>query len=144
MHRSVTLNSFARGEDAALLALRFAVGAFLIYGVWDNIIDAARMQEFVIFLRQSRFPAPEWMAPVSVWVQFFAGVSFVLGIFVRWGGLLCALNFLVALVMVDRFAGVRGAFPALCLMLIGVYLATRGGGRFAIDRLFDSRSSSRL
>jgi putative oxidoreductase len=35
--------------------------------------------------------------------------------------------------MVDRFGGIRGSFGSLCLILIGLYLATHGPGRFALD-----------
>jgi len=136
-----TLSHFRRGEDAALLALRVGVGAFLIYGVWDNIVDSARMQEFVEFLSKYAFPLPELMARLSVWAQFAAGLVFILGGFTRWAGILCAINFAIALLMVDRFAGVRGAFPSLCLVLIGVYLATRGAGRFSLDRVLERRTT---
>src|SRR5687767_2598100 len=96
--RNLLLLSPLRGaEDVALLALRLATGAFLVYGVWDNIVSPARMQEFVGFLAQQGFFAPALMAPLSVWIQFFVGVAFVLGVLVRWAGVLCAVNFVVAL-----------------------------------------------
>lgn len=128
-----------RAEDAALFLLRVVVGTFLIYGVWDNIVDASRMQEFVDFLRQHRFPAPEWMARLSVWAQFFVGLAFVTGVMTRGAGLVCAINFLIAIMMVDRFQGIRGTFPAACLVVIGIYLATRGAGRYSLDRVIESR-----
>lgn len=140
MPRHWMLPQWQRAEDAALLLLRAVVGAFLIYGVWDNIVDAARMQEFVDFLRQHRFPAPEWLARLSVWAQFFVGLAFMFGALTRWAGIICAINFVVAIVMVDRFQGIRGAFPSACLLVIGLYLATRGAGRYAFDRLLEARA----
>ncbi len=126
-----------RAEDAALFLLRIVVGTFLIYGVWDNIVDPARMQEFVDFLREHHFVAPQWMARLSVWAQFFVGVAFVTGILIRWAGIVCAINFLVAITMVDRFQGIRGAFPAACLLVVGLYLAARGAGRYTLDRVIE-------
>jgi uncharacterized membrane protein YphA (DoxX/SURF4 family) len=41
--------------------------------------------------------------------------------------------FVVAIVMVDRFGGMRGIFPSGCLVFIGLYLATHGAGRFSVD-----------
>lgn len=126
---------WAGAENAALLAFRILVGAFLVWGVWDNIVSDERMAEFAAFLDAQGFIHPRILAPISVWAQFACGVSFVLGLLVRWGGILCALNFLVALVMVDLESGPRQAFPAAILMLFGVYMAARGGGRYAIDTL---------
>jgi len=58
----------------------------------------------------------------------------LLCLFTRWAGILCAINFAVAIAMVDRFAGIRGAFASVCLLLIGIYLATRGAGRVSFDQ----------
>lgn len=135
MKRLLFLPDLARFGDAALLALRLMVGAFLIYGVWDNIASAERMTEFVGFLTKFGFAYPELMAPLSVWAQFLCGVAFILGLFTRWAGLICAFNFVVAIAMVDSHGGIRGSFPAACLVLIGLYLATHGAGRFSLDRL---------
>lgn len=138
MPRDWALTDLQRTEDAALFLLRATVGAFLIYGVWDNIVDSARMDEFVSFLRQHGFAAPELMARLSVWAQFFIGLAFLTGCLTRWAGILCAINFLVAILMVDRLQGIRGAFPSACLICIGLYLAARGAGRYALDRFIVS------
>lgn len=133
MKRLLFLPDLARFGDAALLLLRLMVGAFLIYGVWDNIVSAERMAEFVGFLTKFGFAYPEFMAPLSVWAQFLCGAAFILGLFTRWAGVICAFNFIVAIAMVDYHGGVRGSFPAACLVLIGLYLATHGPGRLSID-----------
>jgi putative oxidoreductase len=131
--RLLFLPALSGGADLALLALRVVVGGFLILGVWDNIENAARMAEFAGFLAQHDFAMPELMAPLSVWAQFLCGVAFVLGLFTRWAGLICAFNFVVALIMVDAALGIRGAFPSTMLVLTGVCLATLGAGRFSLD-----------
>jgi putative oxidoreductase len=133
--RLVTLPQLAAGTDLAFLALRASVGAFLVWGVWDNITSAEHMANFVKFLRQFGFPAPEFLAPFDVWVQFAIGVAFILGLATRWAGLLCAVNFIVAIVMVDHFQGWRGSFGSMCLIAIGLVLATQGPGKFAVDRV---------
>jgi putative oxidoreductase len=133
MRKFLYLSSAQRFSDFALLLLRVFVGLFLIWGVWDNITDSARMREFVEFLRKSGFTSPELLAPLSVYTQFLVGLAFVLGLFTRWAGILCVINFIVAIVMVDRFGGMRGIFPSGCLVAIGFYLATHGAGRFSMD-----------
>ena len=131
--RWLHLEPLSRGADAANLLLRLVTGAFLIHGVWDNITETARMQEFVAFLTQHGFWRPQLMAPLSVWLQFAVGVAFCLGLLARWAGLLCSANFLVACAMVHWAQDFRGWWPALVLVLIGLVVATHGAGRFSID-----------
>lgn len=133
MRHLLSLTVLARWEDASLLLLRCVVGAFLIWGVQDNLLSAERMAEFEQFLARFGFWQPHVMAPLSVWAQFAAGCGFVLGLFTRWAGLLCAVNFVVAIVMVDAAGGIRAAFPSACLVVMGLFLACHGAGRYALD-----------
>jgi putative oxidoreductase len=125
--------------DLSLLCFRLVVGTFLIWGVWDNIIDPARMNEFVHFLRAHGFPIPEASARMSVWAQFSCGLAFFFGFAARCFGLLCALNFLVALVMVDAAGGIRSAFPSAMLILFGLHIAATGAGSLSLDKWLASR-----
>jgi putative oxidoreductase len=140
MRHFLYLSGAQRFGDFALLLLRVFVGFFLIWGVWDNITEPARMQEF---LRKHRFPSPALLAPLSVYAQAAIGVGFVVGLFTRWAGILCMVNFVVAIVMVDRFGGMRGIFPSGCLVLIGFYLATHGAGRFSLDSALKANETPR-
>ena len=133
--RLLTLEPLRRYEDFSLLMLRIGTGSFLVHGVWDNLVDAERMREFTAFLTKFGFPAPELMAPLSVYAQFGCGLLLGLGLLTRWAGLVLAFNFVVAIAMVDRFSGIRGAWPALALVLIGLHFSTRGAGRFSLDQL---------
>jgi putative oxidoreductase len=135
------LDPLARGTDAALLVTRVCVGAFLVWGVWDNITDPEDMQKFAAFLKQFGFPWPQVMAPFDVAVQFLCGLLVFAGLLTRWAGLLCALNFAIAIAMVDRHAGIRASFPALSLILIGLLLATCGPGKLSLDALLFRRGS---
>lgn len=115
-------------EHLALLALRLLVGTFLVWGVLDNLLDRARMLEFARFLDVHGFPWPLFCAHLSAWAQLLCGLAFITGIGFRTGGLLCAVNFTVAIAMVDHRLGIRGAFPAAMLTLVGLYFAARGPG----------------
>lgn len=130
----------SRLEPYCWLLLRVVVGAFLIWGVLDNLLSAERTKEFELFLTRFGFWQPQWMAPLSVWAQCLVGVGFVLGLLTRWAGLLCAFNFTVALVMVDAAGGIRAAFPSTCLVLIGLLLASHGAGRWSVDQWLQRRS----
>jgi putative oxidoreductase len=133
MRKFLFLSSAQRFGDFALLLLRVFVGLFLIWGVWDNISSTERMHEFELFLGKHGFPSPAILAPLSAWAQLAIGMGFVLGLFTRWAGILCVIVFVVAIAMVDRFEGLRGVFPAGCLVVIGLYLATHGAGAFSVD-----------
>jgi len=133
MRKLVFLGSAQKFSDFTLLLMRVFVGLFLVWGVWDNVTSREQMQEFAQFLAKHGFPAPRMLAPVSVYLQLAIGVAFVLGLFTRWAGLLCAIHFGVAIVMVDHLGGMRGIFPSGCLVVIGLFLATYGAGRFSID-----------
>lgn len=137
--RLITLEPLPRFTDAAVLVARTCVGAFLMWGVWDNITSAEHMQKFAKFLDQHGFIFPHLLAPFDVAVQFACGAAFVLGLFTRIAGLLCAVNFVIAIWMVDQHAGIRGAFPAASLVLFGLILATYGAGRISADALIAKR-----
>lgn len=145
MRDRLFLPEFQRLEDLTLLLLRLGTGAFLLYGTWDNVSDPARMQEFVAFLRQFKFVAPDLLAPLSVWAQFLGGALLIVGLFTRWAGLILAVNFVVAIVMVDRLGpqGLRSVWPAAALVLISLHLAAKGAGRFSLDALLGARPRSR-
>lgn len=123
-------------SDFTNFVLRALTGAFLVWGVWDNIVDANRMAEFVSFMTQFNFPAPELLAPVSVWFQFLCGLLLILGLFTRWAALIMVFNFIVGFIMVHLGDDFRGQFPALILIVVNLHLAASGGGRLALDRLF--------
>jgi putative oxidoreductase len=133
MRKLLFLSSAQRFQNAALLLLRVFVGVYLIWGVWDNFTSHERMQEYAAFLAQHHFPNPTVFAPLSVYLQLLIGLAFILGLFTRWAGLLCALHFAIAIAMVDRHGGMRGIFPSGCLVGLGLYLATHGAGLISID-----------
>lgn len=135
LHNLLLLPRLQPLSDLSVLIARLVVGAFLVWGVLDNILSAERMAEFVSFLAAYKFPLPEVMARLSVWVQFLIGVSFILGLGTRLAGLLCVMNFIVAIAMVDMHGGIRASFPSACLILFGFYFATSGAGRLALDHM---------
>jgi putative oxidoreductase len=133
--RWLLLDDARRLEDLALLLLRLGTGSFLVFGVWDNVTDPAKMAEFAVFLERFRFPWPEYMARVSVYAQLICGLMLMFGLLSRWAGLVIVFNFVVAIVMVDRLGGIRASWPAAALVLIGFYIAARGAGALSADAL---------
>lgn len=137
------LPGLRRFGDEALLLMRLLIGAFIVWGVWDNITSAEHMQKFVDFQRKFGFPFPEFMAPLSVYGQLLMGLAIILGLFTRWTGLVFAFHFIVAIAMVDHHSGLRGSLPSLCLVLMGLYWATYGAGRYSVDTALEGRRARR-
>ena len=129
-----------RFHDLSLLVLRLFVGAFLIWGVWDNITSAARMKEFEAFLSGLNCPLPALAAPVSVWAQFLIGVLLIPGLLTRWAGVVLAFNFLVAVaLMAPTGADFRALYNPAILIFVGLLLAAGGAGRWSLDSRFERR-----
>ena len=129
--------SWARFEDLALLLLRCATGFFLLYQSHDNVLSAERMAEFVGFMTAFGFWQPEILAPFAIFWQVAAGIGLILGLFVRPLGLITAIQFVVAVAMVHLADPANLVWSAASLIFIGLYLAARGGGRYALDSLLD-------
>jgi putative oxidoreductase len=128
------LQGLSAFSDHAIAAVRLLTGSFLIYGVWDNIVSAERMSEFVQFLAANGFPAASILAPLSVYAQFVIGIALLLGAATRWAGLLLAFNFTVGVIMVHWTQSFREWWPAIILVALGLLFATLGAGRFGVDR----------
>jgi putative oxidoreductase len=124
-----------RFEDASLAALRVVSGAFLVHGTQDNVLSAARMEEFVGFLAAHDFVFPHLLAPLSVYAQFVGGILLLLGLLTRWTGLVVAFNFAVAVWMVHWPQDWRDWWPAAILVFLGLHFACRGAGRWSLDAL---------
>lgn len=132
-----------RYEDAALLALRAATGLFLLYQSHDNVLSAARMDEFEGFMGQFGFWRPDILAPFAIFWQVAAGIGFILGLFVRPLGLITSIQFFVAVWMVHWSQTFDGWWPAAILVFLGLYFFARGSGRFGLDTLLARRERMR-
>jgi len=138
MGNLIFLDSLRGFSDAAFLVLRVLVGAFLMWGTWDNIASSERMQEFVGFLTALKCPLPELAAPVSVYAQFLCGALILVGLLTRWAGLVMTFNFIVAVALLTLGGGetdFRALFPPLVMIAIPLVLATHGPGQYAADAL---------
>lgn len=137
MRRFLFLPELKSREDLAYLFLRVLTGSFLVYGVWDNIISYDKMREFVSFMRANGFPLPEVLAPFSVYTQFLAGLGLIFGLFTRWSGVIIAITFIVAVLMVHWNQSFREWWPAAVLVGLGFLFASRGSGRYGIDKFLE-------
>ena len=140
MLQRLSMSGAGRYEDAALLALRVATGLFLLYQSHDNVLSAARMDEFEAFMGQFGFWRPDILAPFAIFWQVAAGIGFILGLFVRPLGLITAVQFIVAVWMVHWNQTFDGWWPAAILVFLGFYFFARGAGRYGLDTVVAGRS----
>ena len=143
MRSTLAMEGASRFEEAALLALRVVTGLFLIYQSHDNVLSAARMDEFEGFMGQFGFWRPDILAPFAIFWQVAAGIGFILGLFVRPLGLITAIQFVVAVWMVHWSQDYSLWWPAAILVFLGLYFAARGSGRYGVDTLLARREQMR-
>jgi putative oxidoreductase len=141
MKHLLLLPSFSSGAPTALLFIRLLTGSFLVHGVWDNMSDAARMQEFISFLIATGFAAPHFFAHLTVYVQFVIGLCLLAGLLTRWAGILLIINFTVAVVMVHLNQSFREIWPAAVLIALGTLFATLGAGRWSVDAWLERKAT---
>lgn len=129
-------NKEAKLKSIALLIVRLAFGGRIIYGVTDNIFSWEHMLAFESFLQANGFPFPLLSAVLSVYLQFIAGIAWVIGYKVRWAAALMAGNFLVALVGVHLIHGdsYLNMAPAIHLLAISGLLWALGAGQYSLDQ----------
>jgi putative oxidoreductase len=75
------------------------------------------------------------MAPLSVYAQLVSGVLLTLGLFTRAAAIVMTVHFIIAVLMVHLHQDFRGQWPALVLVFVCAYFATRGAGRWSVDRM---------
>lgn len=124
--------TFSKYSDLSLLFLRIAFGVRLIWGTQDNILSYDRMLEFSEFLGANGFPFPLFSAFTSVYLQFAAGVCWILGLWVRESALVMVANFIVAILMVHIGDTYIGTAPAIHLLTFSFFLLCSGGGKYVI------------
>lgn len=133
--RAATLPGASRLADVTLLVMRWATAAFLIVQCHDNLLSSDRMKEFEGFMAHFGFWRPDILAPLTITLQVAAAVSFIVGFLVRPFGLIIAGMFVVGIAMVHLADPPNIVWSAASLVVIGLYLGTNGGGRYALDTL---------
>ncbi|UGU15257.1 DoxX family protein [Sinomicrobium kalidii] len=128
-------------KDIALLFIRIVFGIRLIYGVSDNIIHWDRMLEFRDFIASIGFPLPLLCAVVSVYAQFFAGISWISGYKVRVFSLLTILNFIVAIIGAHLLQGdtYMNTAPAIHLLAVAFLIYFVHAGRYSVDNYLEEK-----
>lgn len=136
---------FKRYSSWSPLFIRLVVGFHLIYGVIDNVVNRARMVEFIQYLNIHDVPY-SIAAYVSVYAQLICGICFILGYFQRTSAFVMILNFIFALLIAHRGDSYNNLFPALFMLASSLSLFFSGAGKLSLDqyrfRRFKSKRKS--
>ena len=130
---------FDKRREYGTLFLRLLIGPFIIWGVQDNILSHAQMQEFEKFLAAKGTPWPAFAAQLSVYAQFICGVSILLGAFIRLTSVIFIINFICAILIAHRGDTFRNMFPALMMLASGLFFLFHGAGKPAVDEWLAKR-----
>ena len=130
---------FKRRREYAALFLRLIIGSFIIWGVQDNVLSYARMEEFAHFLGARGVPFPLFAAFLSAYTQFICGICILVGACVRLISIPFIINFIAAVLIAHRDDTFQGMFPALLMIFVGLFFLFHGAGKFSFDEWWERR-----
>lgn len=115
----------------AAIPLRLVMGVIFVVSGYGKLMA---MVGTVAYFAKHGFPIPVVTAGFIAVLEFFGGLALLLGLFVRYLGILYTIEFIVAAVWV-KFPGVGYIPTRLDLMLIGaaVALVFLGAGPWSVD-----------
>ena len=124
-----------------VVLLRFVLGVAMLANGWEKVYPAGGFHSHNSFSALSHFchyiaglGLPYWLGYVSAFAEVAGGACMLLGLFVRFFGLLIAGNMLVAILLVNRHHGYDGCAYSFALLAIALMLLLTGPGRLALDR----------
>jgi putative oxidoreductase len=124
---------FERHREYGAFFVRLAVGFVLVYGTQDNVFSHEHMLKFRDFLAARGVPYPLFAAHLSAYAQFFCGVLYVLGLFVRPAALVMVVNFVAAILIAHLDTPLDAARLALCMLFSSLFLLFNGAGALSLD-----------
>lgn len=126
------------GAQLALAVLRVTVGIIMVVHGWAKMTNVAgTAQSF----DQLGMPAPQALVYLAIAGELFGGLGLVAGLLTRVAALGPFCTMAVAILTVHAENGLlakNGGFEyPLVLLLVSVFFAVNGGGRFSLDAAFD-------
>jgi putative oxidoreductase len=138
-------NQSARVQDWALVILRLGIGAAFILHGYPKLFPAGP-GGFAGLLQNLGFPGPVFLAYAVSILEFGGGIAMVLGLFVRYIGVLMVMEMIVTSSRVKMPRGVSFIFPKgtgweldFLLLIIALALVLLGAGAISLDAAVMSR-----
>ncbi len=126
-------------KEYGVVALRLLVGWRLIDGTQDNVFSWSRMLEFRDFLEHHHVAFPLVAANVSVYAQFFCGILYIIGLFIRPPAIIMIINFIVALLVVHIGTSFQQSFEALTMLFGSVFFLLYGPGKISVEHFLNKK-----
>jgi len=118
--------------DLGKLFLRLAIGIVFVYAGWMKIGDLDKVAGF--FGAIGLYP---WMAYLVAYAEFLGGIALILGLLVRYVGLILSVVMLVATLKVhvpNGYSLQNGGYEYVLVLLLGcLAIITLGAGRYALE-----------
>jgi len=131
----------ARQIDIALLIIRAVTGVIFIAHGWQKLFVYGFSGVSGAFAHMG-VPAPEVLGPFVALVEFFGGISLLIGLLTRLAALGLAVNMLVAMLLVHAKSGFFNPggieFP-LSLFAAALLLVFTGAGNYSSDKAVGAR-----
>lgn len=125
--------------DAAALFIRFALGVVFIYHGWMKVDN---MDQTVAAFAGMGFSA--FWTYMAAYTELVGGIALLIGVLVRYAGLLLAVTMAVAVFKVhwtNGFSLQNGGYEfALTLMLGSLAIAMLGAGKYSLAHLLKKGS----
>ncbi len=135
----------AKVQDWALVILRLGIGTTFILHGYPKLFPSGP-GGFVGLLQNLGFPSPVFLAYVVSILEFGGGIAMILGLFVRYIGLLMVFEMIMTSFRVKMPRGVSFIFSKgtgweldFLLLIIALALVLLGAGAISIDAALRSR-----
>jgi putative oxidoreductase len=128
---------YASVGDIAYTMVRVVVGVMFLMHVWGKFNIGAGAVAANVMAKNGLEPALTW-AYITMALEVVGGICLVIGLFTRFFGAACAIEMLIALIMVHLpkgyAAGGGGYEYVLLIGAVCFLIALRGGGPYSVDR----------
>ena len=121
-------------SDLSILFVRLALGLVFVHAGWLKVTN---MEMVASFFGSMGFPV--FFAYLVGYVELIGGIAMIVGIFVRYFGILLAIVMLVAMFKVHLPNGYglsgNGVEYVLSLFLLAAAMVTSGSGKYSLAAL---------
>ncbi|WP_373487221.1 DoxX family protein [Blastomonas sp.] len=144
LRRTIALADSPLFEGIALLIVRLALAAQFWRSARTKIEDGTLIEirpiTYDLFRDEYRMPLPEITGTVATYAEHILPALIMLGLATRFG----AAGLLVMTLVIQLFVYPEAFWtPHVMWFGLSLILMARGGGMFALDRLFDRRFATR-
>ncbi|MBS0661470.1 MAG: DoxX family protein [Verrucomicrobia bacterium] len=120
-------------RDLAPILIRWAFGYHLVQYTWEEVLLLQAHLGCATWLGSMGVPWPKFFAYVAMGTEFWGGVLWILGLWVRPVAALMAANFTVALCLVHSHHLYAKRFEAVQMLAVSLFLIFAGAGRLSLD-----------